>query len=239
MNYLLLSVIIIASLPSCNWLSVQSKIVHGSGQLAKDIRPIKQIKRLSIGGFGNVYLKQGFQESLIIEGDDNLLEHVKTSVKDDTLSISIDESIHVQTKNPINYFIVVNHLNSLDLKGNITFEARALSVPRFDIEISGASRAKARIKVEELGIKGSGSSRIYLEGIAIKQDVTIDGSMHYDAGGLKSHKAKLFVSGASRATVCVKEELEVDASGVAVVSYKGNPRVDINAQGASSVKKVG
>ena len=225
-------------LPGCDWFA-SSKTIQGSGIKAGEERPIKDVDELKVAGSGKVILKQGDTESLVIEADDNILPHIITEVDDGELSIHPEKNMNLRSKSGIMYYLTLKKIEEIKLSGAVDLESSLIEAKKLEFDLSGATKVKACIKTDTLEIEGSGASKLYLEGETNKQEVKISGSMHYDAGSLKSDVAEIEVSGASRVTVAVRKKLEVEASGVAVISYKGDPEVTIDSSGAASVQKVG
>ncbi len=225
-------------LPACDWF-ISSKTIQGSGIKARQEYPIKDVDELKVSGSGKVILKQGDTESLVIEADDNILPHIEVEVDDGELSIHPERNTNLRSKSGIVYYLTLKEIEEIKLSGVVELESSLIEAKKLEFELSGATKVKARIKTDTLEIEGSGASKLYLEGETNKQKVEIAGSMHYDAGSLQSEIAEIEVLGASRVTVAVRKKLEVEASGVAVISYKGDPEVTKEISGAASVQKVG
>ena len=235
----LLAVSLLVLLPACDWFAGDTKTITGTGRTGKRIVEIKNVKELKAMGAGKIFLKQGKEESLIIQADDNLLPYIVAKVEDGELFLGPKSRTILRSKLGINYYLVVKDLDHIELAGAMELETRSLKTKKLEMELSGATKLKMRVDTIALTAEASGAAKLYIEGRAKKQTVEISGSMHYDAGSLQSESAQVNVSGASRVTIAVSKNLEVEASGVAVVSYKGNPKTDISSFGASSVNKVG
>ena len=235
-QFALLSLLIL--LPACDWFA-NSKTIQGSGIKARKEYPIEDVDELKVAGSGKVKLKQGDTELLVIEADDNILPHIITEIDDGELFIHPERNTNLRSKSGIVYYLTLKNIEEIKLSGAVDLESSLIEAKKLEFGLSGATKIKARIKTDTLEIEGSGASKLYLEGETNKQEVKISGSMHYDAGSLQSDVAEIEVSGASRITVAVRKKLEVEASGVAVVSYKGNPEVTKEISGAASVEKVG
>ena len=229
----------LALLPGCDWFSQSTKIIQGSGSTVRQERSIQGVDEIKLSGVGKLILKQGESESLVIEADENILSHIVSQVEGDTLSIYPEDHALFRSKSEIIYHVILHKIKEIELSGSIEMDASLITADKLELKLSGSSRVKAALKVDKLKVKADGSAKIFLEGEAKKQTVKAAGSVQYDAGSLESERAKLVVAGASRVTVAVSKKLEVEASGVSVVSYKGNPQVIISSTGASSVQKVG
>lgn len=87
-------------------------------------------------------------------------------------------------------------------------------------DISGASKIRLPLKVENIDAEISGAS-------------TLDG---FDANSLEVFPE---LSGASKAEVRASKTLSVKANGASKVSYKGEPKITEDLSGGSKVSKEG
>ena len=154
--------------------------------------------------------------SVEVEADDNLLQYIRTEVRDGRLEISLSRS--VKTGNPMRVRI---------------------SAPNIDrVEASGASRVNvSNLKNSEIALDTSGASKINLSGETSKLIVDVSGASNIDAGSLSAGTAIIDASGASKISVNVISELVADASGASRITYAGSPSVNKSTSGASSVSQ--
>jgi hypothetical protein len=201
------------TLPSIN---VFSKL-KGSGNIQIQKRDVSGFSSVKAGGAIIIDVAAQRDFGVEVEADDNLLEHIKTEVKGDTLKIYTEESF--STRNPIRVRIAMPQIESFD--------------------ISGASTGTlTNIKNESLTIDASGASKIKIDGEAGELIVDISGASRLDAENLKAENVTVEASGASSATVVALNELSADASGASNVRYVGEPKsLDKKSSGASSVKQ--
>jgi hypothetical protein len=191
--------------------------VQGSGKAKTETRNVSGFKKIKAENALNVEVSVQKDFALTVEADDNLLEHIKTEVSGDTLTISIKDGISPKTK--------------LNVK---------VSLPELkDLDISGASTANVSgVKTDSLKLNASGASKIKIDGEAKSLEAIASGASGIDAENLKVENAKANASGASSVTVSPTGELDADASGASSVIYTGDPKnIKQNSSGASSVKK--
>jgi hypothetical protein len=78
-----------------------------------------------------------------------------------------------------------------------------------------------------------------LKGTAKNQHVDVSGAGSYRALDLASTNADVDVSGASKATISVSDDLKAEASGAAKILYRGTPKSrEIESSGGSSIKQI-
>ena len=67
--------------------------VNGSGDLITEVREVSGFDSIDLDGSGEVIITQGAGETLTVETDDNLMEHVETEVRGDTLHLGFKPGI--------------------------------------------------------------------------------------------------------------------------------------------------
>lgn len=189
--------------------------VKGSGQPAVATRDVFDFKGVEVGGVFKVEVTAQADYAIVIEGDDNLLEFVKTEVRGQTLQIKTTRKI--KPTSPIRVRISAPNISSL--------------------EVSGASELTANnIKTDVLTVDSSGASKVYINGEAAKLNADVSGATKIDAEKLTVAEANVDASGASKVTLNVTGTLNSEASGASKILYTGNPvSVKKNTSGASSV----
>ena len=106
---------------------------------------------------------------------------------------------------------------------------------RFDISLSGASVAQVDANTDVTYAQLAGVSQLRLSGVGKKIDAIISGASTLSAFDFPVEEVKLLVTGASEAKVNTSLKLSASVSGASGVLYRGNPVVDANVTGASSL----
>lgn len=222
----------ILSSPACSAAAVYA-------DPSSEARQVAAFNALEVSRGVAVYLSYG-PRSLRVEADEAVLKHVSTTVEHGTLKISIDDEI--QKTRDVKVYVSVQSLNSISghSAASITFKDQ-FEAKDFDIDLSGASRAKVHIACTgSLHVHCSSASTLKVEGRARNTEIHLSGASELDAKNLATQNASLKVSGASTASLDVDGELEVEASGASQVSYSGKARlVKKELSGMSSVKAKG
>ncbi len=184
-----------------------------------------KVERRSRSGFTAVNISGAFEVEIIaqeepgleLEGDDNLLQIVRTEVKNGVLEVfnekpySTREAIRVR-----------------------------ISMPQLDaVSTSGASDiVVSNVKSENFNISTSGAGSLTISGAAKTLAVEMSGAGEVDAKDLRSEKVSVNSSGAADATVYASEDLTVSASGAGTVNYYGDPKnVSENVSGGASISR--
>jgi hypothetical protein len=108
------------------------------------------------------------------------------------------------------------------------------------IEVSGASRAGGTLRARNVDCVLSGASRAELRGSAASLILSAWGATAVDLTELVARRATVYLKGASRATVNVSGQLDIDLSGASRLNYIGRPELfEISLSGASTLNQTG
>jgi hypothetical protein len=191
--------------------------VSGSGAMKLDKRSVPAFKSVDISGAYEVEIVAQKEQSVEIEGDDNLLPLIKTEVRNGVLAISNEKSL--STRNKIRVRISVQQLDGIETSGASDVVATNVKSDQFKIGSSGASDLKVSGEAKSVSIDSSGAGDI-------------------DTKDLRAEKVNVSSSGAATAEVYATEELTASVSGGGNVSYYGDPKtVKEDKSGAGTITK--
>ena len=194
----------------------------------ENVEEISGVSRLKISGVINLTLIQSDQESISIEGSEELSERFKVSQQGDLLELELKESKG-------NFFTDKKNLN-------VTLSIADLK--EFEFEGVGNIKTQSAFNVERVNIRGEGVGNINLEFNADLIDADLDlmgnltlkgkserfnleneGIGNIDASGLTAQYVDLKSSGIGRVSVHCEGELSLEVSGIGEVKYTGYPKV--------------
>jgi hypothetical protein len=155
--------------------------VVGSGVTTTETRDVHGFREVSLSGLGALTIQPGDHESLIIEGEDNIVAIIETKVVGERLTIGFDRSATVIPTKALRYRLTVVQLSGIDLSGAGSIVADGINTDRLEVTISGA---------------GS----LTVAGEADHQNVLLSGLGSYHAEGMRTNTAVVEVSGAGSAT---------------------------------------
>ena len=152
----------------------------GSGVLSSQTRDVPTFSRLDLTGSNRVTVHVGTRPSVVVRGDENLLDHVTTRVRDGTLDIgSVGD---IRTKAPMSVDVGVRSLEALTLSGSGIIVAENVHGRRFTLALPGSGVVHISGAVTRLGVTLGGS------GDAQLQDLTARDATR-DHRGLRSDRA--------------------------------------------------
>jgi hypothetical protein len=206
------------------------------------IRKVASFNSIEVSGAINLFLSQGAEEAVAVSaGDEELINRIRTSVRDNVLHIDFDgKGLNWRnwSNNKIKAYVTFNSLKKIEAAGACNIKTvDQLKSNDLKIELSGASDLTGDIAVDNLSVVLSGASNCTLKGIAEKAAINCNGASSAKAYDLKVNYAKIDASGASSIRVTVNKEMNARASGASSISYKGEGLIkDLSSSGAASVK---
>jgi hypothetical protein len=193
-------------------------VVVGSGKPAEEVRPVGRFDAIDIAGSGRLVFRQGDQESLKIEADDNVLPFIKSSVEGNELRLAFRNNVSLQARSLIVYTVTARDLKAVNLSGSVSAKLDSLSTDRLEIEISGSGDVAAT-------------------GRAKDQRIEISGSGDYDGTACPGATGDVRISGSGHVVVNVSEHLDASVSGSGDVEYLGHPAVTAHVSGSGGVSR--
>lgn len=189
--------------------------VKGSGQMGTEVRELNGFSKIDASGVFQVEIVAQKDFSVEVEADDNLLEYIKTDVRNGSLHLETERKL--STSNPIRVRISAPNIEAVESSG-------------------AANVVLSELKNDSIEIESSGASKIKVSGETAKLIVDVSGATQVNADGLSAENANIEASGASTVELLVNGNLKTNASGASTIRYAGSPKdVVKKASGASTV----
>lgn len=208
--------------------------VRGDGPVVSEEISMRDFDGIDLRISADVYIRQGAQQKVVIEGQRNIIDEIETSVNNGVWKIETDRCI--RNHDDLRIYITVPDVTLLRLSGsgNIISE-NTLVVNDIELTISGSGTIDAALDADDINAKISGSGDIILEGAGDALVLNISGSGDFRAFNLDLNSANVTISGSGDVDVTVSDELNVHISGSGDVRYKGTPQVDARITGSGRV----
>ena len=230
---ILISGISLVFLSSCRMMCV-----HGSGNQITENRSTGDFTKIDVSGQFKVVLKQDSSATLKINGDDNLMKYIKTSVSDGKLKIYTKKSLCSSGEIVIN--VGIRNIKNIDASGAVQIVSDGkINVQDLRFDVSGATKITMDLNAANLTTEASGATRINLTGQASTHNVDLNGAGKINALDFVVGNYNIETSGATKCEINVLNSLSVHTSGASSIRYRGNPKtVNNDRSGASSLKKI-
>jgi len=109
--------------------------VTGAGDVTSEVRPVGNIRSVNLDNQGDLIIRLGDSESLLVEAEENLLDYIVTEVRGDELHIYNDGNYFFRTHEPIRYYLTVKNLEGISAGSVGSVTAPDLSADRFQIRV--------------------------------------------------------------------------------------------------------
>lgn len=219
------------------------KRVSGNGNKVILERSTGNYDEVSVSGFFDVDLVPGTEGDLTLRGEENLLEHLITEVKDGKLIIKVEKGMNLKPsswKDGIHITVPIESINAVTLSGSGDIVGKkTIETNNFKTSMSGSGDITLDIEARNVEASMSGSGDINLSGSTTDFVVTISGSGDIKAYELQADNVDATVSGSADIKVTAKKMLKARVSGSGDISYKGNPqKVDTKTSGSGDITKA-
>ncbi|RIV30315.1 DUF2807 domain-containing protein [Flagellimonas lutimaris] len=218
------------------------KRIKGNGDVVTIERSIGDYDEVAMAGWFDVELVSGTEGEITLKGESNLLEYIKTEVKNGKLVIKKEKGVNLKPSNwksgihvivPIESIHAVSLSGSGDLVGQTTIKA-----DHFSAAMSGSGDVTLMVEADELDASLSGSGDINLSGRATDFTVSVSGSGDIKAYDLEADFVTAMVSGSADIKVTANESIDARVSGSGDIHYRGNPKkIKSKASGSGDITK--
>lgn len=191
---------------------IPGRQIRGSGRVIEQARTVADFSSVRHETAGRLDIRQTGRSSVRVRAEDNILEHIETTVESGVLVIRT-RNVAVRPAQPIEISPTVEDLQRLEMTGagDIVFDR--LSTGRFELAHRGAGattidNVDAQMLLVDMG--GAGDSTV--SGRVAEQRVRLLGTGHYRGSRLESRVATVDVTGVGSATVLVRDRKPCNTS---------------------------
>jgi len=186
-----------------------------------------------------ITVQEGVQPMLKLDGYENIIKHIKTSVENNKLRIYSDlDDTWTMDSGDITAEITLPEITALTLEGAPDAEVHgSITGGDFRLDISGASTVKLdNVNVDNFSIQVSGAGDIVVKGGAVKHaSYEIDGAGTLKAYPLQADETVATISGAGTSQVTALKKLAANINGAGTIKYKGHPEITKEVSGIGTI----
>ncbi len=209
---------------------------------------------------GDVYIKIGTSQDIIIEGQQNIIDEIETGVENGKLFIRNKNNHPIKDWGNLKVYITVTVCNGISLRGSGNISTQSdLNATNIDLSLTGSGNLQIQgIESTNTYISLTGSGNIELDNLKTynteseltgsghvnikaqkteKQKVKITGSGDFNARHLESQTADINITGSGNATVWATQTLNANIAGSGSITYYGTPAVNISITGTGKIKQ--
>lgn len=218
------------------------KRIKGNGNTVTIDRSVGEYDAVALAGWFDVDLVAGKEGEITLEGESNLLEHIKTEVKDGKLVIKTEKGVNLKPSSwddGIRITVPIESISSLSLSGSGDIVGKkTIKTDNFKTAMSGSGDITISVQANSVEASMSGSGDITLSGSTHDFEATISGSGDIKAYDLEADNVAATVSGSADIKVTANKMLKARVSGSGDIKYRGNPdKVDTKTSGSGDISK--
>jgi hypothetical protein len=138
---------------SCNY-TINSKSIKGSGQVTTENRTVEgDFKSVEVSNAINLVIEQAYKKEIIVEADDNLQNHITTTVENGVLIVACDYNsfIDIESKKVIVRMPIIEELRASSAS-SIT-SINTLKGENISLRSSSAANINVTIKADNITSK--------------------------------------------------------------------------------------
>ena len=192
--------------------------IKGSGKRELQKRQVAPFTSISTEGAFTIEVTCQKDQSLEVEGDDNVLEYVGTDVSGNVLRLKNTKNYSISE--PVKVRISVPNLEGFSSNGAGRIDIKGINNDKFEIDANGAPT-----------IIVSGTTKVI--------DIGANGAVKVDTTKLRASRGVVDTNGASRVDLDVTDQLDATVNGPSTVTYKGDPVVNKTVRGPGKVERRG
>lgn len=191
----------------------------GSGNRVRQARPAGSFTNVIADDAMDVEITIGPRFAIELEGDDNLIDRIRTDAENGTLHLRVRGSYRV--RRPMLARVTMPRLE------------------RVNLEASGDARVSG-INGGRLNLIGQGSGSFDVDGAVDEVEVHINGSGNADLDGLRAREAHILINGTGDARAHVVDGIYAKVNGTGRILYRGRPRrVTEEVNGTGAIRRIG
>lgn len=215
--------------------------ILGTGSVVEESRTVGDISSVELATIGDLHIKVGSSESLTVNAQENLQEYIETKVVGGKLTISVPGNVKLENTKPIDYYLTVTGLDSINLSSVGDIEAPDLTAEHFSAIISSTGSLTINsLNADTLEVDINSTGNLDIAGGEVNtQNIAIDSTGNYSAEDLESDEVDVRINSTGSIAIWAKESLTVKINSTGDVKYYGSPTVDFSGSGTGKVTSLG
>ena len=211
-----------------------SALVIAAAHAEQMTLPATGATQVSISTVGDLVIRPGTDEKVIVEAEPKVLAKLDVSTKGDTLTITTKGDF--STQKPVKFTVTLRALRRLTTSGSGSSLVEGFSGPNFDVDVNGSGDVSLKnIKSTKLNVRLQASGNVDVTGSGTTVIARVDGSGNIDAREYRARVVEATIDGAGNIYVHADESLKASIGGAGSIEYKGKPKVSQNVTGAGTV----
>jgi hypothetical protein len=223
---------------SCEW-DININKVDGNGNVQTQERDnIGNFDRVKGSAGLQVFLKQGSEQRVVVEADENLLPIIETYVKNGMLLIGVDGNIGRSSAKKV--YVTYTGLSEIRASsGSHVIFQNEIKNEDLTLDASSGAMLEGSVFSKKLYLEASSSGHVEVSGKTKDLRSKASSGGYIDAENVLASTCNAKASSGGHIEVNVKDNLEAKASSGGQINYHGNPSVKSESKNYSGdVRKM-
>lgn len=211
-------------------------VEHGSGVPAEEVRDVGAFHEVANTTSVAVEVVEGDAAGVLVRCDANLVDLVRTEVRDDELRVSTPSNTSIRPETDCVVEVTAPALRGLSGTGSGPTTATGAFPDLLAVKGTGSGTVTADgLVTQVVAIESTGSGGVVATGTGGFAELDSSGSGGIDAVDLTVDEADVRSSGSGDVSITVVDHATVELSGSGDVRIDGQPRVDADDRGSGEV----
>ncbi|MBT9486358.1 MAG: DUF2807 domain-containing protein [Rubrivivax sp.] len=203
-----------------------AQTVTGSGRSVTETRTVSGFEAVQLEASMKLVLRQGTQEAVQVQADDNLVPLIETLVETrgslPTLVVRWKRNTSIRSQQALVVTVDAVRVRALSASGSGSIEAATLKTDRLRLNVAGSGDVQVKeLAADDVEASIAGSGDVKAGGRAARVKVSIAGSGDADLSNLNADDVKVSIAGSGDAKVSADQALSVSIAGSGDVRYGG------------------
>ncbi len=222
------------------FLSACEKAIMGNGQVIHQEKVLSAFTDVLTSGDFDITVKPSNRYFMSVDGESNILSEMETIVGGgNELYIQFRSGTNIGRHKRVSILLEAPLFKNLKINGSGNFTSLdTLRSDYFSTTISGSGKVDVVVKCQTVGADIFGSGDINLRGISEVNGLRISGKGNIKAFNLESRTTVAKVSGNGNIEARATDFLRAEITGIGMITYKGNPRIEKVVTGRGSVRQI-
>jgi len=220
------------------WLIGMGLVATSMHTLADQMtRPAAGVTRVVFNTPGELSVRPGAEEKLVVEAEAKVLAQLDVSVKGDTITLASKGSF--KTDKGLKYTLTIKSFRGLKTGASGNSAIEGFSGTDVDVELGGSGDVGLRnMKAGRLAVLIKNSGNVEVTGSGKSVVARIDGSGSIDTTAYQAQVVEAKIEGSGNIRVHADESLNAAIGGAGNIEYKGKAKVTQAVTGAGNVGRI-
>lgn len=218
----------------------QCTIISGNGNVITKNIETENYDAIQVEGSMDVELVNGTEGNIEITAEENIIDYIVITVKDNTLIIDTKDGVGFSTSKGIKVKVPFEELSRVTLNGSGDIETSGtIHSDNFKVELEGSGDITLDLNTRSSEVSLDGSGDITLTGKTYNLVCVLDGSGDIDTQSLKAQNVTATLDGSGDIGVYAGKSISATLDGSGDITYEGNPdKVNVSESGSGDIRKM-